>query len=146
MAIKLKEKPRAILHPEFWDAVLLFTDEIGLSLVTAIRGAKNQRHAKQLAAEYSQILANMKLARNRDPKLETTLLHSPWDEITSNPLGELVFIKNNVIIRPLSRRDTDNHRNNKSYEAGRYKCIVKRDAFHVNAPKQNRIFLTAARE
>lgn len=135
MAIKLQARPRAILHPEFWDAVLLFTDEIGLSVVKAIRGAKNQRHAEKLARDYAHVLSNMKAARARDPKLETTLIHSAWDEIGSNLQGELVFTKNNPIMRPIRYADRNN-----SYYIGKYTCVVKRDAFSVSSPKPNRVF------
>lgn len=134
MAIKLKNKPRAQLHPQFWDAVDIFTEEVGLSVVKLIRGAKNERHAKQLARDYAKVLQNMKAIRDRDPELETTLIHSEWDEITSNGMGELVFVKDKVIMRPIRRGSTS-----PIYDAGRYTCVVQRKAFSVTNPNSNHI-------
>ena len=136
MAIKLKSKPRAIVRPEFWDALRLYTDEMGLSVVKKIRGAKNERHAAKLAKEYARLLENMKAVRNRDPELETTLIHSSWDELTSNSLGELVFNKKQVIMRPTRYMDQAQF---PVWDTGAYSCVVARNAFSISSPNPNAI-------
>lgn len=134
MAIELKNRPRANLHPEFWDAVRFYTDEMGMSVVNKMRGAKNERHARKLAKKYSRVLLNMKEARDRDSKLETTLLHSDWDEIHSNAFNELVFTKHNAIMRPIRRAEA-----NKVWNIGTYSCVVKREAFSITSPNPRQI-------
>lgn len=138
MAIVLKDKPRAELRPEFWDAIRPISQDIGMDILDRIRGARSKKQAKHLSKRYAPLLLNLQKARNKNPKLETRLIHSNWTTITGRLTGTmspcLEFIKESAIMRPI--RQADRYA---TWEIGDYHCIVPVDAFGAENVRPSRI-------